>query len=63
MSISLRPDSRVFGETVHLVRQKLGERLAKEHPVKADFVVPVPDSGFFAAMGYSKGSGIPLKWG
>ena len=58
-----RPDSRVFGETVHLVRQKLGEHLAKEHPVKADFVVPVPDSGFSAAMGYSKSSGIPLEMG
>ena len=58
-----RPDSVVFGETVHLVRQKLGQQLAKEHPVKADFVVPVPDSGFSAAMGYSKESGIPLEMG
>lgn len=58
-----RPDSIVFGQTVHVVRQKLGEQLAKEHPVKADFVVPVPDSGFSAAMGYSKSSGIPLEMG
>lgn len=58
-----RPDSIVFGETVHLVRGKLGEQLAKEHPVKADFVVPVPDSGFSAAIGYSKESGIPLEMG
>ena len=58
-----RPDSLVFGETVHVVRQKLGEQLAKEHPVKADFVVPVPDSGFSAAMGYSKSSRIPLEMG
>ena len=58
-----RPDSVVFGETVHLVRQKLGQQLAKEHPIRADFVVPVPDSGFSAAMGYSKGSGIPLEMG
>ncbi|TAN59044.1 amidophosphoribosyltransferase [bacterium] len=58
-----RPDSIVFGETVHLVRQKLGQALAKEQPVKADFVVPVPDSGFSAAMGYSKESGIPLEMG
>ena len=58
-----RPDSIVFGETVHLVRSKLGEQLAKEHPVKADFVVPVPDSGFSAAIGYSKQSGIPLEMG
>lgn len=58
-----RPDSIVFRETVHLVRGKLGEQLAKEHPVKADFVVPVPDSGFSAAIGYSKESGIPLEMG
>jgi len=58
-----RPDSVVFGENVHLVRRKLGEQLAKEHPVEADFVVPVPDSGFSAAMGYSFGSGIPLEMG
>ncbi len=58
-----RPDSIVFGETVHSVRRKLGERLAREHPVDADFVVPVPDSGFSAAMGYSKESGIPLEMG
>lgn len=58
-----RPDSVVFGENVHLVRRKLGEQLAKEHPVNADFVVPVPDSGFSAAMGYSSASGIPLEMG
>jgi amidophosphoribosyltransferase len=58
-----RPDSIVFGETVHLVRRKLGEELAREHPVDADFVVPVPDSGFSAALGYSKESGIPLEMG
>ncbi len=58
-----RPDSMVFGENVHLVRRKLGGQLAKEHPVKADFVVPVPDSGFSAAMGYSTASGIPLEMG
>ncbi|MGE5197103.1 MAG: amidophosphoribosyltransferase, partial [Deltaproteobacteria bacterium] len=58
-----RPDSAIFGETVHTVRRKLGEQLAKEHPVEADFVVPVPDSGFSAAMGYSHVSGIPLEMG
>ena len=58
-----RPDSIIFGETVHLVRQKLGETLAKEHPVKADFVIPIPDSGTSAALGYSHASGIPLEWG
>jgi amidophosphoribosyltransferase len=58
-----RPDSIVFGETVHLVRQKLGETLAREHPVKADFVIPIPDSGTSAALGYSHASGIPLELG
>ena len=58
-----RPDSVVFGETVHLVRQKLGEILAKEYPVDADLVIPVPDSGTSAALGYSHASGIPLEWG
>jgi len=58
-----RPDSKVFGETVHTVRRKFGAQLAKEHPVNADFVVPVPDSGFSAALGYSQESGIPLEMG
>jgi len=58
-----RPDSNVFGETVHTVRRKFGAQLAKEHPVQADFVVPVPDSGFSAALGYSQESGIPLEMG
>ncbi|MFH0876658.1 MAG: amidophosphoribosyltransferase [Candidatus Omnitrophota bacterium] len=58
-----RPDSVIFGETVHLVRRKLGETLAKEHPVKADYVIPIPDSGTSAALGYSHASGIPLEWG
>lgn len=58
-----RPDSTVFGENVHLVRRKLGRQLAKEYPVEADYVVPVPDSGFSAALGYSEKSGIPLEIG
>ncbi|MBI4981834.1 MAG: amidophosphoribosyltransferase, partial [Candidatus Omnitrophica bacterium] len=58
-----RPDSVVFGQTVHSVRRKLGAQLAKEHPVAADFVVPVPDSGFSAALGYSEESKIPLEMG
>jgi len=58
-----RPDSIVFGETVHSVRRKLGEQLSKECPADADFVVPVPDSGFSAALGYSEESGIPLEMG
>ena len=58
-----RPDSRIFGENVGLVRERLGKILAEEHPAKADIVVPVPDSGNFAAMGFSEVSGIPLAHG
>lgn len=58
-----RPDSIIFNDNVGIVREKLGRMLAKEQPVKADIVVPVPDSGNFAAMGYAKESGIPLAHG
>ena len=58
-----RPDSRVFGDTCHLVRQRLGERLAVEQPVEADVVVAVPDSGIAAALGYARASGIPYDYG
>jgi len=58
-----RPDSVIFGQTVHMVRRRLGAQLAREHPVKADMVVPVPDSGYSAALGYSQESGIPLEMG
>lgn len=58
-----RPDSKIFGENVGLVRERLGRILAKEHPVDADIVIPVPDSGSFAALGYARESGIPLAHG
>lgn len=58
-----RPDSTIFGDNVAFVRERLGRNLAKEHPIKADIVVPVPDSGNFAALGYAKESGIPLAHG
>ena len=58
-----RPDSFIFGESVHLVRQKLGHKLAQEHPVDADLIIPVPDSGTPAALGLSHESGIPLEMG
>lgn len=58
-----RPDSIVFGESVHAFRYQLGLRLAKEHPVNADVVIAVPDSGNSAALGYSVGSKIPLDHG
>jgi amidophosphoribosyltransferase len=58
-----RPDSRVFGSNVHEVRLGYGARLAEEHPVEADIVIPIPDSGNSAALGYSRASGIPLDYG
>jgi len=58
-----RPDSRIFGENVAMVRERLGRYLAKEHPAKADIVIPVPDSGNSAALGYSNESNIPLAHG
>jgi amidophosphoribosyltransferase len=58
-----RPDSVVFGRSVQTSREMLGRLLAREHPVEADLVVPVPDSGVAAATGYAEESGIPLKFG
>ena len=58
-----RPDSVIFGDSVHAVRQRLGRRLAREHPADADIVIPVPDSGNSAALGYSLESGIPFEFG
>jgi amidophosphoribosyltransferase len=57
------PSSRMFGDTVQIVREKLGEELAREAPVAADFVMPMPDSGRSAAMGYARASGLPLREG
>jgi amidophosphoribosyltransferase len=53
----------IFGNNVAEVRQRFGAQLAKEHPVDADVVVPVPDSGVFAALGYARESGIPFQFG
>jgi amidophosphoribosyltransferase len=58
-----RPDSMLDGRLVHEVRQKLGRQLAKEAPVKADMVVPVPDSGTPHAIGYAQKSKIPYSEG
>ena len=58
-----RPDSVIDGQSVHLARQKAGEFLAEEHPVDADIVIGVPDSGIDAAIGYAKKSGIPYEMG
>jgi amidophosphoribosyltransferase len=57
-----RPDSRIFGENVHAVRKAFGRALAREHPVKADLVTAIPDSGNSAALGYAEVSGIPLEY-
>lgn len=56
-----RPDSVIEGINVYEIREKSGEELYKQHPVKADVVVGVPDSGVPAAVGYSRASGIPFK--
>ena len=58
-----RPDSTIFGRSVNHSREALGRLLAREHPVEADLVVPVPDSGVPAAVGYALESGIPFRMG
>ena len=58
-----RPDSTVFSRSVNHSRETLGRLLATEHPADADIVVPVPDSGVPAAIGFSLGSGIPFRMG
>jgi amidophosphoribosyltransferase len=58
-----RPDSLVFGRTVLESRLRLGRRLALESPADADVVVPVPDSGMGAALGFARESGLPFEWG
>ncbi|HEV8376017.1 MAG TPA: amidophosphoribosyltransferase [Candidatus Polarisedimenticolia bacterium] len=58
-----RPDSLLYGRSVNLVRKRLGRELAKEQPAQADLVVPVPDSGVAAGVGFSEESGIPFEFG
>lgn len=58
-----RPDSLIYGRSVNESRHKMGKRLALEQPVDADIVVPVPDSGVAAAIGYSAQSGISFRFG
>ena len=58
-----KQSSTIFGENVHEFRKRLGAQIAKEHPVDADVVVPVPDSGTSSAIGYSRQSGIPFDMG
>ncbi len=54
-----RPDSRMHGTTLYQARYRMGQKLAEQYPVEADLVVPVPDSGIPAALGYSNASNIP----
>jgi len=56
-----RPDSTIYGKSVNESRHKMGKQLAVEHPVEADLVVPVPDSGVAAAIGYARESGINFR--
>ncbi len=58
-----RPDSNIFGHNVHLIRKAFGRQLAREAPVEADVVIPVPDSGIPAALGYAEEAGIPFDTG
>ena len=58
-----RPDSAISGRSVHATRVEIGRRLAAEHPVEADLVIPVPESGTPAAVGYAQGSGLPYGQG
>ncbi|QFR50130.1 amidophosphoribosyltransferase [Sulfurimonas lithotrophica] len=58
-----RPDSHVFGQSVYKARKEMGKELARVKPVEADLVIPVPDGGVPAAIGYSQESGIPYEMG
>ena len=58
-----RPDSMMYGTRLYAVRGRMGEELAREHPVEADMVMPVPDTGIPGALGYSRVSGIPYAEG
>ncbi|MFQ3586042.1 MAG: amidophosphoribosyltransferase [Fimbriimonadaceae bacterium] len=58
-----RPDSTMYGTLLYSARERMGEELAREHPAEADIVVPVPDSGIPAALGFSRVSGLPFREG
>ncbi|RKX60211.1 MAG: amidophosphoribosyltransferase [Thermodesulfobacteriota bacterium] len=58
-----RPDSYIFNKNVYIVRKNLGKNLYKECPLEGDFVMPFPDSGNYAAIGYAQASGLPLEFG
>jgi amidophosphoribosyltransferase len=58
-----RPDSTIFGQNVYQIRKRLGQRLAREYPLQGDLVMPFPDSGNYAAIGFAEASGIPFEMG
>jgi len=58
-----RPDSQIFGQNVYLYRKRLGHELAREYAPKVDLIMPFPDSGVYAALGYAEESGIPFEMG
>jgi amidophosphoribosyltransferase len=58
-----RPDSLIDGQLVYATRERMGEQLALEHPVDADFVMPVPDSATPAAIGFARAAGLPYREG
>jgi amidophosphoribosyltransferase len=58
-----RPDSYIFGNSVYIARKQLGRQLAVESPVDTDIVMPIPDSGTYAALGFAEASNIPFEFG
>ncbi len=58
-----RPDSNIFEHNVYMTRKRLGAQLAKEFPVQADLAMPIPDSGTYAALGFSEAAKIPFEYG
>jgi amidophosphoribosyltransferase len=58
-----RPDSEVYGQNVYQMRKNMGKELAREKPIEADMIIPVPDGGIPSAIGYSQESGIPFEMG
>jgi amidophosphoribosyltransferase len=58
-----RPDSLLDGQLVYAARERMGEELAREHPISADFVMPVPDSATPAAIGFARAAGLPYREG
>ncbi len=63
MFISPVPTARIFDDNIYQVRKRLGAQLAIEHPAKADFVMGIPDSGNYAALGYAQQLNMPFEMG